>query len=167
MTRLIPLSLLAVCATLMATGCAGSTRTTSQARAQGPAPSLLPLVIAHPTVQVEYHPSAKVRHLGIGGRLISPTQLAFMTMGSTGCLWLPTRLTVLSPTAIKIAMRFPFHRACLDDLIRLPIAVKINPRIVNVHRPLTVRLAYKANYCCGERSRRSHRTFIAPAISSS
>jgi hypothetical protein len=165
-TRLISLSLLAVCAMLMSTGCAGSTKARSQSSTPGSTVSL-PLVIAHPTVEVKYRPSAKLRHLGIGGRLISPTQLAFMTMGSTGCLWLPTRLTVLSPTAIRIAMRFPFHRACLDNLIRLPIAVKINPRIVNVHRPLTVRLAYKANYCCGERSRRSHRTFIAPAISSS
>ncbi len=127
----------------------------------------LPLVLPHPTVEVKYHPSTKLRHLGIGGTLVSPTQLAFMTMGSTGCLWLPTRLTVLSPTAIRIAMRFPFHRACLADLIRLPIAVKINPRIVNVHRALTVQLAYKANYCCGERSRRWQRTFITPAISSS
>lgn len=135
----------------------------TQRSAKGSIPSL-PLVIAHPTVEVKYRPSAKLRGLGIGGKLISPTQLAFATMGSTGCLWLPTRLTVLSRTAIRIAMRFPFHRACLADLIRLPIAVKINPRIVNVHHPLTVQLAYKANYCCGERSKRWHRTFIAPAI---
>jgi hypothetical protein len=103
-----------------------------------------------------------VQHLGTGGRLISPTQLAFGTTGSTGCLWLPTRLTVLNPTNIRIAMHFP-HTRCLADYIFRPIAVKI-PGVVNVHRPLTVRLTYKANYCCGEPSKRWHRTFIAPAI---
>jgi hypothetical protein len=123
------------------------------------------VVVAHPTVQVKNPPNAKLRHLtGRDGRLISPTQLAFMTTGSTGCLWLPTRLTVLSPTAIRIDMRIPRHRFCLADYIGRPITVKINPRVVNVHRPLTVRLAYVAHYCCGEGSKRWHRTLVAPAI---
>jgi hypothetical protein len=131
---------------------------------QGSAPRL-PLVIPHPAVKIKDLPNATRRHLtGRGGRLISPTQLAFMTTGSSGCLWLPTRLTVLSPTAIRIDMRFPLHRTCAADLIGLPIAVKINPRIVDVHRPLAVQLAYKANYCCGEPSKSWHRNFIAPAI---
>ena len=161
MMRFACVPTVALCAVLMATGCAGSTRKASEpAKRSAPA---LPLVVAHPAVQVKYQPSDQLRHLsGTGGRLISATQLAFATTGSTGCLWLPTRLTVLSPTAIRLDMRFPDHRVCLADLIRVPIAVKI-PGIVNVHRPLTVRLAYKANYS-GEPSQRWHRKFVAPAI---
>jgi hypothetical protein len=125
----------------------------------------LPLVIAHPTVEVKDPPIGKLRHVtGRGGELISPTQLAFRTTGSSGCLWLPARLTILSPSAIRIDMRVPHRRFCLADYISLPIAVTINPTIVNVHRPLTVRLTYKAHYCCGERSKISHRTFKAAAI---
>jgi len=162
-TRLVSLLVVAVCAALMTTGCAGSTKTTSLRRAQGSTPRL-PLVIAHPTVQVKEPPSAKLRHLpGTGGTLISPTQLAFGTTGSSNCLWLPSRLTVVNSNTIQIDMRFPSHRTCLADLIGLPIAVKI-PSVVNVHRPLTVRLAYKQTYCCGERSKSWQRTFIAAPI---
>ena len=167
MTRFACFATLTVCSVLMATGCAGSTSkatqrsTTGQRSTQG-APLGLPSVVVHPTVQVKDLPTAKLRHLGSGGRLISPTQLAFMTTGSTWCLWLPTRLTVLSRTAIRIDMRSP-HTRCLADYIGRPIAVTINPRIVNVHRPLIVRLAYKANYR-GEPSKTWHRTFIAPRL---
>lgn len=169
MTRFVCIATVAVSAVLMATGCAGSTSKASERSTQGQhsvqgATPTLPLVIAHPTVELSDLPNAKVRHLGAGGKLISPTQLAFMTTGSSNCLWLPTRLTVLSPTIIRIDMRVHKQRVCLADLVGRPVAVKINPRIVNVHRPLTVRLAYKANYCCGERSKRWHRTFIASAI---
>jgi hypothetical protein len=168
-TRLFPLALIAVGAVLVATGCAGSARTgststTSQRSAQGSVPSL-PLVVAHPTVQLKGLPKAKVRHLGTGGKLISPTQLAFTTSGSTGCLWLPARLTVLSQTAIRIDMRFPHHRPCLANyLVGVPIAVKLNPLVVNVHRPLNVRLVYKATYCCGEPSKTTYRIFKAAAV---
>jgi hypothetical protein len=168
MTRFVCLATVAVCAVLMATGCAGSTSKASERSTQkqdsvhGATPTL-PLVIARPTVQLKDLPNAKVRHLGAGGRLISSTLLAFMTTGSSNCLWLPTRLTVLSPTVIRIDMRVHEQRVCLADLIGRPVAVKINPRIVNVHRPLTVRLAYKATYCCGKPSKIWHRKFIAAA----
>lgn len=124
----------------------------------------LPLVVAHPTVQVRGLPNAKVRHLR-GVRLISATQVAFMTWGSSGCPWWPTRLTVLSPRTIRIDMRIRTGGgACPADLVVFPVAVKIDPRIVDIHRPLTVRLAYQANYCCGEGSKRWHRTFVAAAV---
>ena len=83
-------------------------------------------------------PDRQAAASGSGGRLISPHATGLQTTGSTWCLWLPTRLTVLSRTAIRIDMRSP-HTRCLADYIGRPIAVTINPRIVNVHRPLIVR----------------------------
>ena len=40
-----------------------------------------------------------------GAVLLSPSHVAFMTTGSISCVWWPTRLTVLGPSAIRIDMR--------------------------------------------------------------
>jgi len=96
---------------------------------------------------------------------LSPTQVVFMTTGSGSCPWWPKRLIVLSHTAIRIDMRIRNRgTACMADLVGFPIAVKIDPQIVDVQRPLTVRLAYKVHYCCDEGTRQWHRTAVAPAI---
>ena len=95
--------------------------------------------------------------------LLSPSRVVFMTTGSVSCAWWPKRLTVLGPSAIRIDMRVNGRvSACGAGAVGFPIAVKIDPRIVDIHRPLTVRLAYKVRR--GGSTTQWNHTSVAPAI---
>jgi hypothetical protein len=96
--------------------------------------------------------------------LVSPTQLAFYTSGSSDCYWVPKRVTVLTRHRIRIDMGMRLdHGACLADLVIFPIAVTIGPRLVDTHHPVTVRLAY-ATHFRGQGPKRWHKTLVAPAL---
>jgi hypothetical protein len=89
-----------------------------------------------------------------------------MTSGSVSCAWWPARLTVLRPSAIRIDMRVNGRVAdCGSGAVGFPIAVRL-PRTVDVHQPVTVRLAYKVQLPDGGGTRRRDYTSVAPAIRS-
>jgi hypothetical protein len=117
-------------------------------------------VVAHPKVRPVQLSRTQLRELqGSGALRLAPSQVAFMTTGSVTCAWWPARLTVLNPTAIQIDMRVNGAVSrCGAGGVGFPIAVKIDPRIVDVHRPLSVLLAYKVG------DRQWNKTGVAPAI---
>ena len=136
-------------AVLLATGC-GSASTAGN----------FPVVVAHPNVQTTGVPSVT----GDAALLLASSRVVFTTTGSSSCVWLPTRLTVLDSSSIQIDMRVDGIVArCTGGAVPFPISVKI-PRIVDIHRPLTVRLAYKVRLPDGT-TNRSERTVVAPALS--
>jgi hypothetical protein len=143
---------------LAATGCGAASH---QRSATGPAPK--PIVVAHPDVRSIQLSRAKLRRLERKGAvLLSPSKVAFMTSGGVSCAWWPKRLTVLGPSAIRIDMRVNGDTSrCGSGAVGFPIAVTIDPRIVDAHRRLTVRLAYKVG------DREWSRAAVAPAISRS
>jgi hypothetical protein len=79
-----------------------------------------------------------------GARFLSPTRLAVVTVGSGSCPAVPKRLGVQSPDAIRIHLTrdTPPNGACTDDLRTTPVVIAINPKQINVHHRLTVRLYY-------------------------
>jgi hypothetical protein len=143
---------------LVATGCGSASH---QRSGTGPVPK--PVVVAHPDVRSIQLPSAKLRQLrGDGALLLSPSKVAVMTSGSVSCAWWPKRLTVLRPSSIRIDMRVNGDISrCGSGAVGFPIAVTIDPRIVDAHRPLTVRLAYKVG------DRQWSRAAVASGISRS
>jgi len=143
---------------VVATGCGAASH---QRTATGPAPK--PIVVAHPDVRSIQLPRAKLRQLqGDGALLLSPSQVAFMTTGGIRCAWWPKRFTVVGPSAIRIDMRVNGDVSrCGSGAVGFPIAVKISPRMIDIHRPLTVRLDYKVG------TTRWNRTAVASAISRS
>ena len=52
---------------------------------------------------------------------------------------------------------------CTGGAVPFPIAVKIDPQIVDVHRPLTVRLAFRVRLPSGHINE-WERTAVAPAL---
>ena len=87
------------------------------------------------------------KHVLLGDRaprLLSPIRLAIATIGSTGCPTVPKRLTVQSPDAIQIRLKVetPPNGACLDDATLTRYVIAINPRQIDVHHRLTIRLYY-------------------------
>lgn len=78
-------------------------------------------------------------HLGIGRvpKLVSPTRLGLRTWGSKTCPTVPTKLIVLSRDTIRIDLA-PKHRGCTLDLRPHSMLVAIDPKLIDVHRPLTV-----------------------------
>ena len=140
------------------TGCGAAGRT-APPRPHGK----FPVVVEHPTVQITGLAKVQFRHNS--AVLLSPTRVAFTTSGTVSCAWLPTRLTVLGPSAIRVDMRVNGDVAnCGSGGAGFPIAVKIDPRLVDVHRSLTVRLAYKVNLGAAGGLRHWTRTAVAPAI---
>jgi hypothetical protein len=79
------------------------------------------------------------RHLN--AQWLSPTRLAIVTMGSTGCPSLPKRLVVVSTDAITIRLHRP-NRFCLDNLVSKRIVIAVDPKRIDVQRRLTIRLFY-------------------------
>jgi hypothetical protein len=79
-----------------------------------------------------------------GARFLSPTRLLVVTFGSGSCPALPNDLVVLSPHAIRIhlAQPEPPGRSCTSDLRGTPVIVAIDPKRVDVHQPVTLRLYY-------------------------
>jgi hypothetical protein len=134
--RLSRLFVVGAFAILVATGCGAASH---------PPSGNFPVVVEHPAVQSSGLPNARVGRLhGNDAMLLSPSQVAFLTSGSVNCAWWPARLTVLGPSEIEIDMRVNGQvTTCGSGAVAFPIAVKIDPRTVDVHHPLTVRLAYK------------------------
>jgi hypothetical protein len=159
--RLFVTGVLTLC---VATACAGATH---HRRATGHT-GKFPIVVAHPDVQSTGLPSVEIRRLGSnGGVSLSASRVAFMTTGSVTCAWWPARLTVLGPSAIRIDMRVNGRvSACGSGAVGFPIAVKFDPRVVDVRRPVTVRLAYAVRLPGGGGTRRWNRTAVAPAVRS-
>ena len=149
---------------LVAAGCGAASHQHSTTGPRGK----FPIVVAHPAVQSTGFPHPELRRLRLHGAvLLSPSQVAFWTSGSATCAWWPTRLTVLGPTAIRIDMRVNGRIAgCGSGAVGFPIAVTLDPRAVDVHRPVTVRLAYNVRPP-GEATRQWSRSFVASAISRS
>ena len=120
-----------------------------------------PVVVAHPKVQTTGLPNIQ----GNGAMLLASSQLAFTTTGSESCVWWPVRVTTLGPSSIRIDMRVNGRiPKCSSGAVLFPIAVKIDPRIVDVHQPLTVLLAYKVRLP-GAGTRQWQTTAVAPALS--
>ena len=118
-----------------------------------------PIVVAHPNVQTTGVPSVA----GDAALLLASSRVVFNTTGSSSCVWLPTRLTVLDSSSIRIDMRVDGLVArCTGGAVPFPISVKI-PRIVDIHRPLTVRLAYKVRLPDGTTNQSEH-VLVAPAL---
>jgi len=100
--------------------------------------------------------------------LLAPSSVAFMTTGSVSCAWWPARLTVLGPNAIRIDMRVNGRvSACGSGAVGFPIAVTIDPRTVDSHGPVTVRLAYKVHLPGSGGTRQWNYTSAAPPVSRS
>jgi len=99
---------------------------------------------------------------------VSPARVVFITSGSTRCVWLPTRLTVVRPTVIRVDMRVNGEPAsCTTGLVAFPIAVNIDPNVVDIHRPVTVHLAFKADFGGTTGVRKFAKTYVAPAVGQS
>ncbi len=157
--RFARLSLAAALIVLPATGC-GATTHTHGAKSR---PGRFPVVVAHPAVQTTGLASLKLSQ--DTAEFLSPSRLAFVTSGSTSCVWLPARLTILGPSSIRVDMHLNGDvGSCAAGAVGFPIAVKIDPRLVDVHRPLTVRLAYTVRLPGSEGTKRSTRTAVAPAL---
>jgi hypothetical protein len=163
-TRFVGLCVGAV-ALAAATGC-GSSRTASPPRPGG----TYPVVVAHPGVQtngIALNPGL-LRGGTAAAILTSPARIVFMTSGSTSCVWLPTRLTALGPSELRVDMRINgAASSCATGLALFPIAVKLGSGLVDVHQPLTIRLAYKANYGGRIGVQRRRKTLVAPAAAQS
>jgi hypothetical protein len=143
---------------VLATGCGSASHPRSAGK--------FPIVVAHPTVQTSGLPNVKLS--GDEAMLLAPAQVVFITTGSISCVWWPARLTVLGPSTIRIDMRVNGRVAtCPAGAAAFPIAVKIDPKIVDVHHPLTVRLAYKVRLPGSGRTRQWQRIAVAPALSRS
>jgi hypothetical protein len=120
-----------------------------------------PVVVAHPTVQSSGLPNVKLS--ADKAVLLAPARVEFLTTGSSSCVWWPARLTIVGPSSIRIDMRINGHVAtCPAGASAFPIAVKI-PRIVDVHSPLTVQLAYKVSLP-GTGTKQWNTTAVAPAL---
>lgn len=80
-----------------------------------------------------------------GARLLSPTRLAIVTSGSSGCPETPKLLVVQSPHIIRIELfrKIPLNATdCPADYTATPFVVAIDPRQIDVHHRLTIRLLY-------------------------
>ena len=90
-----------------------------------------------------------------GAQLVSQRRLAIVTTGSSSCPSVPDELVVLSPHVIRIHLTTgswingepvahpPRNGMCTADLGRTPMLVAIDPKEIDVHRPLTVRIYYR------------------------
>ena len=133
---------------LLATGC-GAASTAGN----------FPIVVAHPNVQTTGVPSVK----GDAALLLASSRVVFNTTGSSSCVWLPTRLTVLDSSSIRIDMHVDGLVArCTGGAVPFPISVKI-PRIVDVHHSLTIRLAFRVRLPSGHVNQSEH-VLVAPAL---
>jgi hypothetical protein len=87
-------------------------------------------------------------------RFLSPTRLAILTWGSFTCPAVPNRLVVETPSRIRIHLstgswqgKLPVAHlapggACTADHSSAVIVIAIDPRRIDVHRRLTIRLYY-------------------------
>jgi hypothetical protein len=87
-------------------------------------------------------------------RFLSPTRLAILTWGSFTCPAVPNRLAVDTPDRIRIHLttgswhgkrpvaHLPPGGACTADHSSAVIVIAIDPKLINVHHRLTIRLYY-------------------------
>ena len=135
---------------LLATGC-GAASTAGN----------FPVVVAHPNVQTTDVPSVE----GDAALLLASSRVVFNTTGSSSCVWLPTRLTVLDSSSIRIDMRVNGQvEKCAGGSVPFPIAVKI-PRSVDAQHALTVRLEYRVHVPGEQTTRHWEHTVVAAALS--
>lgn len=107
-----------------------------------------PVVIHSPAVLPV--PRALQGRFGISGmKFVSPTRLGIVTVGSGSCPWIPDELTVLGPSRISIRLAMGGFRngrgviyhgrfGCTLDLGPTRMLLAIDPKLIDVHRPLTV-----------------------------
>lgn len=143
----LALILLLVCLGVGLAGCAGSRgkgspTTSASAKTTGshPRPSTVsPLVVA------EGRKAVSGINIFKGARILSPTRLAVVTWGSSGCAATPKSLVVQSPNTIRINLSIvkpPPATVCPADYGPTPFVVSINPKQINVHKRLTIRFYY-------------------------
>lgn len=89
-----------------------------------------------------------------GVQLVYPTSLAIVTSGSSSCPSVPDELSYLSRHALRIHLTVgswdggrllahaPPSGVCTADYGTTPMLVEIDSKLVDVHRPLTVRFFY-------------------------
>jgi hypothetical protein len=87
-------------------------------------------------------------------RFLSPTRMAILTWGSFTCPAVPNRLVVETPDMIRIHLTGgswhgklpvahpPTGGACTADHSSAVIVIAIDPKRINVHHRLTIRLYY-------------------------
>jgi hypothetical protein len=87
-------------------------------------------------------------------RFLSPTRLAILTWGSTTCPAVPNRLVIETPNKIRIHLttgswrgklpvgHLPPSKACTADHSSTVIVIPIDPKRIDVHHRLTIRLYY-------------------------
>jgi hypothetical protein len=148
----LPLPVVVAAFGLALVGCAGSSGKGSPTTSV----SLATTRSAHDSVRV----IAGSRN-GIGGvnlhnsaRFLSPRRLAILTWGSFTCPAVPNRLVVETPDTIRIHLtsgswhgkqpvaHLPPGEACTADHSSAVIVIAIDPKRINVHHPLTIRLFY-------------------------
>lgn len=79
-----------------------------------------------------------------GARILSPTRLGIVTMGSSRCPNRPKRLVVQNPHAIRIylVMATPPDLVCTADYGATRFVVAIDPKLIDVRHRLTLRFYY-------------------------
>jgi hypothetical protein len=132
---------------LVLAGCAGSHHAASP-----PPRAHYPVVVHSPLVLAMTHGSPGVR-LQKGAELLSPTRLGIVTVGSGSCPAVPDMLTLLGPDSLRIHLSLGAHRVgklvthplpngCTLDLTTTQMLIAIDPKQIDVHRPLRVKLVY-------------------------
>jgi len=148
---------------LVAAGCGGASHDTGATTRTG----TFPIVVAHPKVQsTGIPPNIAARVRGSRAVLLPPSSVAFQTSATVNCAWWPARLTVLGPSSVRVDMRVNgVVSKCGSGAVGFPIAVKI-PGVVDVHEPVTVRLAYKVHLPGGGGTKQWSHASVAPPLSS-
>jgi hypothetical protein len=125
---------------LALTGCAGGggmhSPTTSASVTRPTAHS--PLVVG-----IGQHAVAGI-DLRNGARILSPTRLAIVTAGSSGCPAVPKTLTVQSADTIRIDLVIdrPSSGICPANYTTTPVVIAIDPEQIDVHHRLTIQIYY-------------------------
>jgi hypothetical protein len=147
---------------LVAAGCGAASNRSGVTRPAG----TFPIVVAHPKVRSTGLPRSTGRRVrGNRAVLLSPSSVAFRTTATISCAWWPARLTAVGPSSIRVDMRVNgVVSRCGSGALGFPIAVQI-PGAVDVHKPVTVRVAYKVRLPNGGGTRQWHYTAVAPPLS--
>ena len=79
-----------------------------------------------------------------GARILSPTRLAIVTAGSSGCPAVPKTLKVQSADTIRIDLVIdrPSSGICPADYTTTPVVIAIDPKQIDVHHRLTIHIYY-------------------------
>lgn len=105
-----------------------------------------PVVIDSPLVFAADHPGS----FRAFPKLVSPTRLRIVTIGSSTCPLVPDQLTVLGPHAMSIHLspgayrnsrlvaHEPPNEICTTNVGPTAMLVAIDPKQIDVYRPLTV-----------------------------